>query len=179
MIALAALRALPLRTWGLIGSALGIAALLLLVHVRTNERDAARALAQANRAALDRTVADYRAAREDAARDDAANAARVGREQAAISQEIDDDYAQRIAALRADFTRRVHAATPSADRGGGGNPAMPKLADAAGRIDDAAADPGLPSRQALIASEQAEQLVALQAWVARQTRIEASPPSND
>jgi hypothetical protein len=46
-------------------------------------------------------------------------------------------------------------------------------------IDDAAADPGFPSRQALIASEQAEQLVALQAWVARQTRIETSPSSND
>lgn len=165
---------ISLRTWGLISAGLLIAVLFAMLQIRTGERNRAVEQAAATQAAFDQTVASYRAARDQARRDDELNTMRVGKQQAAISKDVTDEYTQRIADLRADFAERVRAAQARANPGSGGSPAVPGVASPAGRADEAPRDPGLPSRQALIASEQAEQLVALQAWVKRQSAVDVN-----
>lgn len=165
---------ISLRTIGIIAGGLVIAILLTILHIRTNQRDAAIARTAVVQASFDRTVEGYRAARAKARRDDELNTMRVGKQQAAISKDVTDEYTQRIADLRADFAERVRAAQARANSGGGGSPAVPGVASPAGRADEAPRDPGLPSRQALIASEQAEQLVALQQWVKRQSAVDVN-----
>lgn len=83
-----------------------------------------------------------------------------------------DDYQTRIDRLRADHARRLHAAQAIADSGGGGGSGLPGTGQAAGSADGAASETRLPLADALIASEQAERLVALQAWVRAQAVVD-------
>ena len=160
-----------LRLIGLAAGALAFAALATLLHIRTGQRDAALARSAAIQASFDRTVEGYRAARDRARRDDQLNTIRVGKQQAAISQEVTDDYQGRIDRLRADYARRLRAQA-AADPGGGGGATMPGLSPTPGRADAAAGETRLPLADALIASEQAERLVALQAWVKAQVAVD-------
>lgn len=165
---------LSLRTWGIICAGLVAAILFTMLQIRTGERDRAIEQAAATQAAFDQTVASYHAARDQARRDDQINAMRVGKQQDAISKDVTDDYTQRIADLRADFAQRVRAAQARANPGGGGEAGMPSAGPAAGGADEAARQTQLPSKDALIASEQAEQLIALQAWVRKQSAVEVN-----
>jgi hypothetical protein len=118
------------------------------------------------------TVARVRQASAEAKAADAANVIRVERNQSAVSQETDRDYQAQLAAVRRRYDAlRVRAGTAEADPGGGGGAAMPGVPGAAGSLDAAAAQEGLPSHDALIATEQALQLEALQHWVSGQAAI--------
>jgi hypothetical protein len=168
-----------LRAIGLVAGVLVLAVLTTLLHLRTGQRDAAIAHAAAVQASFDQTVATYRAARDQARRDDQLNTIRVGMEQAAISQEVIDDYQARIDRLRADHARRLHAAQAIADSGGGGGSGLSGPGSAPGRADGAAGETRLPLADALIASEQAERLVALQAWVRAQAVVDMNGPGRE
>ncbi len=118
------------------------------------------------------TIARVRQASVEAKAADAANAIRVERSQSAISQETDRDYQAQLAAVRRRYDAlRLRTGTAEADPGGGGGAAMPGVPGPAGSLDAAAAQEGLPSEDALIASEQALQLEALQNWVSGQAAI--------
>jgi len=127
--------------------------------------------------------AEVKARTEAARAADAAHAAAVEQAQDHISEETLHDLEARLGALRARYDAlRLHAGTAAADSGGGGAAAMPGLPDAAGSADGAArkdrlpADGGLAAEDALIASEQALRLKALQDWVQAQAEVERQLP---
>lgn len=171
-----------LRTIRLAAGLLVLIVLATLLHIRTGQRDTAIAHAAAVQASFDQSVATYRAARDQARRDDQLNTIRVGMEQAAISREVTDDYQARIDRLRADHARRLHAAQAIAGPGGGGGSGLSGTGETTGRADGATGETRLPLADALIASEQAERLAALQAWVRAQASVDvngaARPPAN-
>jgi hypothetical protein len=163
-----------LRTIGLATAMLAFAVLAMLLHIRTGQRDAAIAQTAAVQESFDRTVAQYRAARDQARRDDQLNTIRVGMQQAAISQEVTNDYQTRIDRLRADHARRLRDAQAAADPGGGGSARVSATGAATSSVDGAAGETRLPFADALIASEQAERLAALQQWVRAQAEVHMS-----
>lgn len=164
--------------------------LLMISNVALRHRlSEARGAVSAERAAHATTITNMQAARAEAARLDATNMVRVQAEQAAINRSIEDDYQVHIAALRARFER---LRANSAARGGGGRGAtMSGISDTTSGADGAAGQDrlsagltpstasrspspdggGLSDDDALIASEQALQLEALQAWVRAQSAV--------
>ena len=124
------------------------------------------------RAAHRLTVGSYRAAAEAARKADAENKARVERDQDKISQEVSSDYQERIADLRKRYDAlRVRLGKTAADPGTTGTAPMPRLPVTAGGIDGAAGQDRLPAEDALIASEIALRLQALQEWLKEQEGI--------
>jgi hypothetical protein len=145
---------------------------IALLATRATLADAKRDL-QAEQTAHQQTIQNYRTAAAERKAADLANVQRVKAEGDAISRETIDDYQKRIDALRASFAERVRIAT-AGDTGSAAGTDMSGLSDAAGQTDAAACKAGLPERDALIASEQAEQLIALQAWVAKVAAIDTN-----
>lgn len=160
-----------LRPYGVLGAAIALALLLGWAMRLDGLRAGYKAERDAEKAAHEQTVANYRAAAEQRKASDLANVQRVAAEQSEISKEITDDYQTRIAALRADFAERVRRAT-QADTGGASGADMSGVPDPSRRADEATRQARLPARDALIASEQAEQLIALQAWVRAQATVD-------
>jgi hypothetical protein len=116
---------------------------------------------------------DTRGKTAEAKAADAANVIRVERAQSSVSQETDRDYQAQLAALRRRYDAlRLRTGAAQANPGGGGGAPMPGVPSPAGRADAAAAQDGLPPEDALIASEQALQLEALQSWVRGQAAVE-------
>ena len=103
---------------------------------------------------------------------DEAHARRVERDQILVSQETLSAYQKQIAALRARAAQRLHGAAAAADPGRGRDARMPGFSHAAGGTDGAAGEDRLPDNDALIASEIALRLKALQEWVRRQEKVE-------
>jgi hypothetical protein len=149
----------------------------------TGERDRAQVQTGAVRAAFAGTVANFRAASAAAQRAAEANVERVEAEQAAITQEITNDYENRLAAARsrADELRGAASRT-TADPRGADAAGLSGSGAAASSADAAPADPRLPSAcpadrvcltldEALTATEQAIQLDALISWVERQAAV--------
>jgi hypothetical protein len=128
-----------LAPWAII-AALG----LWLTLERANHRadKAALAACEARTAAL---IADTKAATARAQAEDTAHAAAIEREQAAITEEIRNDFQDKLALAlgRADdYARRNavllrDAAQAGADQGSGGAAYLPALADAPGGADGA------------------------------------------
>lgn len=116
-------------------------------------------------------IANMRRAREEAARIDAENINRVRDAQDAITKKVVDDYEVRIADARrrADALRLQLDARTHGDHGSGGNASVPGIPDSAARADEAAGESGLPVAERLIATKTALRLIALQAWLERQT----------
>ena len=158
--------ALLRRFWPVVAVAVLVAALL----ATRASLGAARADLRAEKAAHAETAANYRAAAEARKASDIANVQRVSGEATTISAEVTNDYEKRLASLRADFAERVRRATAT-HSGSAAGADLPVVPAAAGRTDETACDPKLPPREALIASEQAEQLVALQALVRRWAQV--------
>jgi hypothetical protein len=148
-----------------------IAAYTGLLHLRLAEEKAHGAKLQVRlgeaSALIERERADVRARTAAAQAQDAVHFARVERDQAIVSKETASDYHKQIAALRA-AAQRLRAASPSTGASGGGGTDMPGLSDSATGADGAAGKDRLPADDALIASEIAVRLMALQAWVSRQ-----------
>lgn len=116
---------------------------------------------------------DVRARTAEAKVVDAANVIRVERDQSSVTQETDRDYQTQLADLRARYDAlRVRAGAAKANPGGGGTPPVSRVPGAAGSADGSASEDGLPPEDALIASEQALQLDALQKWVKGQADVE-------
>ncbi|MCA1199133.1 hypothetical protein K9B35_14240 [Sphingomonas sp. R647] len=132
------------------------------------------------------TVANVRLAAAQAKIADAENAKRVIAEQSRINQEVSRDYQTRLAGVRAraDALRlQLQRAAPT-DPSSAADPRMPAAGTAAGGPDGAAAQDRLPLaiglmdlEDRLIATEQAMQLEALQAWVRAQAAIENNGPA--
>ena len=176
-LAAAALR-LGLGHWRAIGLGLAFAALgLMLVLAKAETRhwrkqaEHEAALHLAERQAHARTIADYRRAAELARARDAANAARVERDQAVISQEVSHDYASKIAALRARHDALRLRSRPDsaarADPGPGRGTDLPGPGRAAAAAGEEGLPPALADEWRLTCSLQAEQLDALIDWIER------------
>lgn len=156
------------RIWPYIaGVLLGMAAFVWIDHRGYQRGFHAR---DAEVAALNTTIANVRTATAQARADDQAHAREVETKQQEITANVSTDYQQQLASLRARYDSL--RASPAAHLGRGGTAGVPEVPDAAGRSDGAAAQDGLPAPDALIASEQALQLQALQGWVAGQGKVE-------
>lgn len=139
------------------------------------ERDAAR------RAHAD-TKAAYRLAQQLAEAADTRRNAAVAAKQKDITDAIASDFAARLAGVRARADRLRRDLEPRHAAGGApAGLAMPGVPAAAGRPDGAAEDSGLPAavlaiadrlERDLVATEQAEQLSALIAWIEAQAAID-------
>ena len=163
---LTALRALP---WRWIAAAALLAAAYVWIDGRAYDRGVA---SQAPKiAALERTITEVRNASAAALASDLAHARDTEQQQTKVSDDASTDYQRQLADLRARYQRLLADAAPADPRGGAGA-GLPGLPDAAGRPDAAAAQDGLPRADALIASEQALQLQALQGWVRAQAAID-------
>lgn len=135
------------------------------------------------------TEVNYSTASAEAQRQAAANVARVEAEQAAITQEIVDDYQARLAAVRARFAsagldRLRRDPASGSDLGGSGPAGLSGAGSSARGADAATAQAGLPAacaapwltpEDALIATEQALQLDALIGWVRQQSAVPFLP----
>ncbi len=148
-------------------------ALALFITRSTLERRTGQL--EATKAAYAQFVADVKAKTELARISDAANKARVERDQIQVTQEISSDYQNDLAALRRRYDERVRAAAAKANPGGSGIPAVPGVPGTAAGPDGSAPEAGLPLADALIASEQAVQLKALQEWVRGQAAVPREP----
>ena len=135
-------------------------------HLRLQERDNHR-----------QTKQNYRAAQFRAAQLEQARLARVNARQKEITDDVAQNYARRLADVRARADRLRNQAASRA--GAGGSPdcePMPGIPAASGGTAQAPADCGLPRADQLerdvIASEQAEQLDALITFVERQAAVD-------
>lgn len=101
-----------------------------------------------------------------------ARVARIEQAQNQITQEVSRDYQDRIA----DLNRRVAAlrVRPSGTNSGGAVRAAggSSIPDTSARVDGPAGQAGLPTEDAIIATEQAIRLDELQNWVRRQMSVE-------
>lgn len=124
----------------------------------------------------------YRDAQEEAARLEAERLARVVARQKEITHEVEADYRQRIAALRARADRlraQAEAARGSGAAGATGDLQLSKAGDPARRADEAPDCRAIPAPDVIteircreIAEEQATQLGALIDWVERQFQVQ-------
>jgi len=153
-------------------------ALLLAIGVQTwrvsslkADVETARDKTAATQAAFDTTVANYRAAAERARAADAANVARVKAEQDTITKEIVDDFQTRLADARAR-AERLRTAAAATDSSGGRDAPVPAPSAATGGTGQATGQGGLSGADALIATENSLQLMALIDWVEAQSRVE-------
>lgn len=107
---------------------------------------------------------------------EAANKAQVAADEAHranISKESNDAYQSQLAALRADFSRRMRAQA-GADQGRPGNGSLSPLPDAASRPDGQAVPSDQPDL--LYVAETELQLNALIDWTRRQAAIDPNAP---
>lgn len=128
------------------------------------------------------TVEGFKARAAEASRVQSANLARVGAEQAAITERIADDFKSRRAELhaRAERLRRQAAA----GSGLSGTVLVPGTGPAAGGADAAPGDhrfpaegtcPPLNFEERVVASDQALQLDGLISWVEKQIQVRSNP----
>lgn len=156
------------RFWFAIPIALLLVALMLTRGTLASEKKAH----SATKTAYAQFQADVKAKTELARLQDAANKARVERDQETVSRETVSEYQNELSALRARYDALRVRLAAKANPGSGGKQAVPSLPSGAGRTDGPAVEAGLPPEDALIASEQALRLQALQEWVRGQTGVE-------
>ncbi|MEO6226178.1 MAG: hypothetical protein ABIO80_10075 [Sphingomicrobium sp.] len=119
------------------------------------------------------TVANYRAAADAARAADVAAARRVAAEQTAINERTANDFATRIAAVRARAERvQRETALATADPGARGSAPVPGLSAAPGGSAQGAGQGGFPVADQLLATEQAIQLDELIKWVKAQHAVD-------
>lgn len=138
--------------------------------LRGERLDAEKAAHKLTKAAFEQQVSDYRTAYQTAVAEAQAAARKVEADQERITHEVSADYQARLADVRARYSRLL--AEAKADTRDAGAPDLPGISPASGGPDGSTAYCGLPAERALIATEQALQLMALQAWVRRQAGVE-------
>lgn len=165
-----------LRNWKMVGFGVIVAVLLGTAGYYRIDRDHWRRVAQVLRIDLQQ-VKTQRDAERKAYRDAQAAAEklekerliRITAEQEEITDEIRKDYSARLAAARAR-AERLRRQQQAPDRAAGAEQ-VPCFPDAAGRSNAESCDNGLSLDQRLIATEQAIQLDALQAWIRKQGQV--------
>ena len=135
-------------------------------------------LYHSDQTAFAQTIAGYREAADAARAADRAAGERARAEQAAINERTANDYESRLAAARAHAGGLRRDAGASADTGGRGTAAVPALSAATGGAAATAPQAGLPTPDALTATEQAIQLDELIKWIRRQSAVDpnSEPP---
>ena len=144
-----------------------VASIRIDLEAVRRDRDQERANHQA-------TKDNYRKAQQTAQQLERARLARSSAQQREINDDERSNYNGRIAAARA-AAQRLRGQTGSARGGAAGagrNLAVPPVSDAARGADELAGDRRLPADEALIATEQAIRLDALQSWVRRQHGVD-------
>lgn len=122
----------------------------------------------AERSAHVQTITRYRIAQDLAQQEEAKRLARVQGEQERISDNVSQDYARELDALRARYARlRAQARTAGGAPSGVSVPAVP---GSSGGTDAAAGSDRLLD-VLLAADENTAKLIALQRWVAQQTGV--------
>ena len=162
------------RSWR--SAALGIlltVIVVLKVSLAGEQRHSARLQLRLTEtvAAYERFKTEVTARTELAKAQDAARVSRVERDQILINQETLSAYQEDIASLRARAAQRLRSGKAQANTSGGGSTAMPGLSGAAGGADGAAREDGLSGSDALMASEIALRLKALQQWIGEQQNV--------
>lgn len=158
------------KYWKLIAIGAVVAVLSLIIWIRTDQRDSARAQYKAEHDALILFAARTKAKAEEIGRRFAETRARVEGEQNRISQESQSAYETRIAELRARV-ERLRDNQDRANTSGSGRADVPRVSIAASGSDAIAADHGLSAEQRIVATEQAIQLDELIKWVQRQQGV--------
>ena len=158
-----------LRNWQAALGLLAAAILAGLLHIRTGQRDAARAALlhcrQEHALFVQRSAAE--AARQRAEFE--ARARRVEAQQTRITQETSHDYQARLAALRAEYERRLRAHPGDSSRPG--TPGVSPLPDPAGRPDGPAARASVALDE-FACEANTLQLDFLQRWVRAQLAVD-------
>jgi len=161
------------RYWKLIGVGALVLVIAVLIGINAHvskQRDAAKQEAAQARAALAQQEADVLAKTAAAQAADQAHAKAVEAAQDKVTDDAIQPYRQQLADLDARY-KRLLANSAKANPGGGGAASVPSVSDASGRADGAAVEDRLPASDALIASQQALRLQALQAWVRGQQAV--------
>lgn len=141
------------------------------------QRDAARMLAEAEREAHSRTVANYRVAAVQFALIAADNISRVAAERDAISERKVHELQAARASADARYRRLLESAA-EADSRGAGDADLSAIADATCRAYAGTGCDELPARLKA-AQDNTDQLIALQSWVLEQSRVATSPAPAD
>jgi len=144
------------------------AALVLGTWAYAGHRGHARA-AEEYQARIDRLQAEIAARTAEAENADIRHARAVEQTRAQITDQVSHAYQTRLAAICDRHDRLRPASEDAADCGEGAD--LPRLSDPSSRPDAAAAPTRLPCPAALIATEQAVQLEALQQWVREQQEV--------
>ena len=171
---------------GIAGLAVAIVLAILLgaarIDVRHWKKQSARfeQLYRGEIVATAQTIAAFRTAAERARADDASNAARVARDQSAISQRTAYDLEARLTDARARALGLRRPTAPATTDGRGGGAPLPGLSAAPGSIAQAAGQDrlsrdALSEADALVATEQAIQLDELIKWVRSQASVDVGP----
>ncbi len=153
------------RVWWM----LPIASLALALFITRGTLADAKADLEAEKTAHLGTIANYRSAAHEAARKDAENVLRVKGEQAKITEDVSHDYQIALADLRARYDRL--RAAPRANTGSSGATGLPTIPSSTSGLDGGTDQAGFSAQDAFIASAQALQLQALQAWVKAQSSV--------
>lgn len=124
----------------------------------------------AEQSRYEQQVSDYRDAYQTAVANAHAAARFVEVQQERITHEVSADYQARLADVRARYQRLL--AETKADSRDGRQADLPGVPDTASGLDAGPSYCGLPAERALIATEQALQLGALQAWVRGQAAVD-------
>lgn len=170
-----------LNIQGLAGIAVSLAlgVMLLIQKGETHHWKKASAgfeqLYRQEQAAFATTVANYRSAADQARAADQANSQRVAAEQRTINERTANDYEARLAAARAAAQRLRPQSEAATDPGAGRGTSMPTLSAAAGGTSRAPGQDGLPSQDALTATEQSIQLDELIKWIKAQAAVDNNP----
>ena len=165
---MAALAFFVMRNWQAVLGAAAVAILATLLAIRTGQRDDARAALAAERQAHQLFAERVRAKAEEISRRFAEHARRVERDQNRVTQEVSREYQIRLAALRADYERRLRPPAGGAHPGGPGRPPVPGLPGATGGPDGAAPAPDFD----FACRANSLQLEYLQAWIRQQMTVE-------
>ncbi len=165
------LTAFLMRNWQAVLGGLAVVALAALLAIRTGQRDDARTALERERLEHNLFAERVRAKAEEIRARFIELARRVERNHNHVTQEVSREYLARLAALRADYERRLR---PSDGQGAGGpgRPQVPGLPDAPGRPDGAA--PAAEFEYACRANSL--QLEYLQAWLRQQMAVDREGP---
>lgn len=161
------IRAFLMRNWQAVLGAAAVAILAVLLAIRTGQRDDARAALERERLEHALFAERVRAKAEEIRARFIAYARRVERDQDRVTQEVSREYQERLAALRADYERRLRP-RPGPGAGGPGRPQVPGLPVAPGRPDGTA--PSAAFEFACRANSL--QLEYLQAWIRQQMKVD-------
>jgi hypothetical protein len=161
---------LIVRRWREIAVGGALITLAAVCWYRGERIETLEAKLAAEQSRFDQQVSDYRAAYQTAVANAHAAARFVEVQQERITHEVSADYQVRIADVRARYQRLLTEA--KAGSGGAGEADMSGLPGTTSGSDAGPAYCGLPAERALIATEQALQLSALQAWVRGQAGVD-------